>query len=418
MPGSPDVWNHVPSFARLTAPLTSRQRPSGADATVTETSTAPLARRRRSAGIAAGVAVAVLAGGTTAYGVAHKTVTLDVDGEITRVSTFAGSVDGVLADAGVDVDTRDTVAPASTTSLADGSQIVVRHARLVQVSVDGAETEVWTTALNADEALGALSTRGGEVSLVASRSQGDGRPELPVDLDGPLEVVVDGATHPVEDGSRGLPAVLADLGVTLGDLDEVSVRQSETGTVTVVVTRVLVQDVPEVHPIAFEVVEQQDAGRYVGTKDVVTAGVEGQRTVVNRITTVDGVETARQLLSDTVTTAPVTQVVAVGTKPKPVPKPAPAPARAASAPAAASASAGGLNWAALAACESGGRPNAVSASGRYHGLYQFSVATWNAVGGSGLPSQASPAEQTARAQALFDRAGAGQWPHCGPRLFS
>jgi hypothetical protein len=148
---------------------------------------------------------------------------------------------------------------------------------------------------------------------------------------------------------------------------------------------------------------------------------------VHRITTVDGAETARQLLSDAVTTEPVAQVVAVGTKPKPVPKPKPAPAPAAarsaapssggSAPAAASASAGGLNWAALAKCESGGRVNAVSSTGKYHGLYQFSVATWNAVGGSGLPSQASAAEQTARAQALFDRAGAGQWPHCGPNLF-
>ena len=120
-------------------------------------------------------------------------------------------------------------------------------------------------------------------------------------------------------------------------------------------------------------------------------------------------------------------MVAVGTKPKPAPKPVaksrPAPAApsgsasGSSEPAAGSASSGGLNWAALAACESGGRVDAVSGTGKYHGLYQFSVATWNAVGGSGLPSQASAAEQTARAQMLFDRAGAGQWPHCGPRLF-
>ncbi len=412
------------SFARLTAPFSALRRPARDDR---PTEGDRPARSRRSAGIAAGVAVAVLAGGTTAYGVAHKTVTLDVDGEVTEVSTFAGSVDGVLSDAGIDLDERDTVAPAVSTSLGDGSQIVVRHARQVQVDVDGTETAVWTTALNAEEALGALATRGGDVRLVASRSQGGGRAELPVDLDGALEVVVDGQTHAVADGSAGLPAVLEDLDVTLTALDEVSVRPSETGTVTVVVERVVVQDVPEVQPIAFGVVEQQDPNRLVGTKDVVTAGVEGQRTLVHRITTVDGAETARQLLSDAVTTEPVAQVVAVGTKPKPVPKPKPAPAPAAarsaapssggSAPAAASASAGGLNWAALAKCESGGRVNAVSSTGKYHGLYQFSVATWRAVGGSGLPSQASAAEQTARAQALFDRAGAGQWPHCGPNLF-
>ena len=31
---------------------------------------------------------------------------------------------------------------------------------------------------------------------------------------------------------------------------------------------------------------------------------------------------------------------------------------------------------------------------------------------------ASLAEQTARAQALYDRSGAGQWPVCGKNLFS
>ena len=77
-----------------------------------------------------------------------------------------------------------------------------------------------------------------------------------------------------------------------------------------------------------------------------------------------------------------------------------------------------LNWAALAKCESGGNPTAVSSTGKYHGLYQFSVSTWQAVGGAGLPSDASAEEQTARAKMLYNRSGAGQWPHCGKNLFS
>jgi peptidoglycan hydrolase-like protein with peptidoglycan-binding domain len=76
-----------------------------------------------------------------------------------------------------------------------------------------------------------------------------------------------------------------------------------------------------------------------------------------------------------------------------------------------------LNWRALARCESGGNPRAVNPAG-YYGLYQFSRSTWRGVGGSGLPSHASSAEQTRRAQTLFSRTGARSWPHCGPRLFS
>ncbi len=58
----------------------------------------------------------------------------------------------------------------------------------------------------------------------------------------------------------------------------------------------------------------------------------------------------------------------------------------------------------------------MSSTGRYRGLYQFSLATWAAVGGSGDPVDASTAEQTRRAQILYDRAGRGQWPHCGRYL--
>jgi peptidoglycan hydrolase-like protein with peptidoglycan-binding domain len=78
--------------------------------------------------------------------------------------------------------------------------------------------------------------------------------------------------------------------------------------------------------------------------------------------------------------------------------------------------AAGLNWPALAQCESGGNPGAVNPAG-YYGLYQFSTGTWRSVGGSGLPSSASSGEQTTRAIILFGRTGAGSWPSCGHHLF-
>ncbi len=78
--------------------------------------------------------------------------------------------------------------------------------------------------------------------------------------------------------------------------------------------------------------------------------------------------------------------------------------------------AAGLNWPALARCESGGNPGAVNPAG-YYGLYQFSPGTWRSVGGSGLPSHASSGEQTRRAIVLFGRTGASSWPSCGHHLF-
>lgn len=112
-------------------------------------------------------------------------------------------------------------------------------------------------------------------------------------------------------------------------------------------------------------------------------------------------------------------------KPEPDPEPAaepapePAPAPSASYPrnqGEPSAAAVSQNWPGLAQCESGGNPSIISSNGLYHGLYQFSIPTWQAMGGSGAASSAVPDEQTYRAQILWDRAGPGQWPVCGANL--
>lgn len=68
---------------------------------------------------------------------------------------------------------------------------------------------------------------------------------------------------------------------------------------------------------------------------------------------------------------------------------------------------------AIASCESGGDPTAVSSDGSYRGKYQFSFETWAAVGGSGDPATASEAEQDYRAALLYAQSGPGQWPVCG-----
>ena len=68
-------------------------------------------------------------------------------------------------------------------------------------------------------------------------------------------------------------------------------------------------------------------------------------------------------------------------------------------------------WAAIASCESGGNWSTNTGNGYYGGL-QFSLSSWRAVGGTGLPSDASASEQIARAQALQARSGWGNWPVC------
>jgi peptidoglycan hydrolase-like protein with peptidoglycan-binding domain len=67
---------------------------------------------------------------------------------------------------------------------------------------------------------------------------------------------------------------------------------------------------------------------------------------------------------------------------------------------------------AIARCESGGDPAAVSADGQYRGKYQFSRATWRSMGGKGDPAAAPEAEQDRRAALLLRRQGPSAWPSC------
>jgi nucleoid-associated protein YgaU len=71
-----------------------------------------------------------------------------------------------------------------------------------------------------------------------------------------------------------------------------------------------------------------------------------------------------------------------------------------------------IDLGAIAMCESSGNPRAsgpVTAAGGHFGLYQFDLPTWRSVGGTGNPRDASPAEQTRRAQMLAAQRGTQPW---------
>ncbi len=79
------------------------------------------------------------------------------------------------------------------------------------------------------------------------------------------------------------------------------------------------------------------------------------------------------------------------------------------------ASSDGVNWSAIAACESGGDWSANTGNGFYGGL-QFTEQTWLAYGGGQYASSAnlaSPAQQIAVAQRVLAGQGIGAWPVCG-----
>ena len=71
-------------------------------------------------------------------------------------------------------------------------------------------------------------------------------------------------------------------------------------------------------------------------------------------------------------------------------------------------------WDRVAECESGGDWSINTGNGYYGGL-QFSLQTWKAFGGEGMPHEASKQEQISVAQKTLAEQGSGAWPTCGEK---
>jgi uncharacterized protein YabE (DUF348 family) len=350
--------------------------------------------------------VTALVGGTTAFVAFDRSVTISVDGKQHQVHSFARNVGDLLEGEGIQVDEHDLVTPSLDEGFSDGDTVLVRYGRPVLLTVDDSTRTVWTTARTVDEALMMFGIRaeGAYVSASRSRRISPGGLELDVRLPHRVTVLADGKVHDLTTTAFTVRDALAEAGVRVRRQDRVTPDlESRPGEEQVVaVSRVDGKRVVEEKPIAFKTIKRKTDELYAGTTKVLREGKVGLRVRVFRETFVDKKLTSRRLVRERIAAKPVTEIVLVGTKPVPQNSP----------------TADGLNWAALAECESGGNPQAYNPAGPYYGLYQFSLSTWQAVGGSGLPSENSSAEQTYRAQILYRQSGAGQWPVCGSRLFT
>ncbi|MFI8323328.1 ubiquitin-like domain-containing protein [Streptomyces sp. NPDC085529] len=349
--------------------------------------------------------VAFLAGGTTAFVADDKAVRLSVDGVPRTLHTFADDVDELLADEGLTVGAHDLVAPAPGEALASGDEIVLRYGRPVALTLDGYRRQVWTTADTVEGALRQLGVRAEGAHLSVSRSAAISRTGLALDVrtERAVTFLADGRERTVRTNAATVAEALDEAGITLGGEDTTSVPRDafprDGQTITVLRITGSTQTREEAVPHAVERI--RDPELFAGTEVVERQGVPGLRRVTYHLRSVNGVKQRPRRTGEELVREPVSRKVRVGTRRLPT----------------SVAGADGLNWGALAACESGGRPNAVDPSGTYGGLYQFDPGTWRSLGGSGVAQNAPAAEQTFRAKKLYVQRGAGPWPHCGRRLF-
>ncbi|MFF8674376.1 ubiquitin-like domain-containing protein [Streptomyces sp. NPDC015242] len=348
--------------------------------------------------------VAFLAGGTTAFVAKDKAVELTVDGKARTLHTFADDVTELLAEEGVELGAHDVVAPGPGTELGSGDEIAVHYARPVRLTLDGHRRQVWTTARTVEGALRQLGVRQEGAYVSTARSRRIGREGLALDVrtERTVTVMADGRARTVRTNAATVREAVEEAGITLRGQDTTSVPQGSFPRDGQTVTVLRITGGKEVREelIPFQVRRTDDPGLFRGTEVVERAGEPGLRRITYALRTVNGVKQKPRRVGTEVVREPRAQLVRVGTRPRP----------------ASVQGADHLDWQGLAACESGGRPDAVDPSGTYGGLYQFDTRTWQALGGRGRPQDAPAAEQTYRAKKLYVRRGASPWPHCGGRL--
>ncbi len=257
-----------------------------------------------------------------------------------------------------------------------------------------------------------------------------------------LSVAVSGGAYAaVQVGERGRAsgADAADQRIDALDAEGAHGRVSVSSSTSTLTTETV--DTTDPHGS----LQQESSDLPQGESKVATPGVDGVVRTTYEVTTVDGKEVSRRPIAQVVVTQKVDEVVLVGTgaakKQEQSQPQAQAPAPSASPDSSSgsdgsggsggsggSASAGGSGdsgggtsevgddvWGRLAQCESGGNPKTNTGNG-FYGMYQFTLSTWQSLGGTGYPHEADAATQTAMAKKLQAQAGWGQWPACADKL--
>jgi len=383
-------------------------------------------------GVAALVIALVAGGGIVAS--AHKNVTVTVDGAQQEVGTLAGSVEGALDSAGLTINEHDTVAPAIDTAISDGSQIVVERGRLLTLTIDGQTREVWTTATTVEEALAELGQNPAAYKLSADRSR-----EIPVDglavsadtLYNATVSVGGAAAAAVQTSAKTVGDLLTEQGVVVGPEDAVhpGVAAPLTEGLVIEVTRIATTTVTEEVEVPQPADQQvEDDSIDAGTSTVTQQGAPGKDSVTYQVVTTNGQQTAKNEASRTPIAAPQATIVTVGTKQAPVARSSSSSSsssggssssssssgssEASSAPASSGSS--GINWDAIANCESTNNWSINTGNGYYGGL-QFDIGTWLSNGGGQYAPRADLAtkeQQIAIAENTAASRGTSPWA-CG-----
>jgi uncharacterized protein YabE (DUF348 family) len=250
-----------------------------------------------------------------------KNVHLVVDGQARTVQTTAQSVGQVLRTAGYRVSSHDLLAPAASSHISNGTRIVLRRGRLLQLSVDGVATSVWTTAPTVSEALAELGYSSTDfVSVSRAQRLPLGVTDIAIRSPRTVTLIRSGKSEQVSTTDTTVGQMLTDLGIDLSSAYRLSAKPTDAIVAgqTVRIQRIDRKLVSRMTALPYPVSKHYTAAMSAGTTKVLAQGKAGQAKTTFALVFIDGKMVAKTKVSSVVVAAPRKQVEAIGTKDAPV----------------------------------------------------------------------------------------------------
>ncbi|MDP4177695.1 MAG: 3D domain-containing protein [Bacillota bacterium] len=190
----------------------------------------------------------------------RKTVTISVNGNEMKVTTFRKTFRKVLSDNGVTIGAKDKVTPNIDSKVKRTDNISIKRAIKIVVDDGGVKTNIMTTKDSVDQLLSS------EGYLLAASDK-----------------------------------VSPSMGSVLKPGMEIQI------------TRIDSKVIKENLPVDYQTTVQQDDNMEKSTTRVVQDGVQGEKQISTQVIFQNGKEIARQIISEVITKQPIVKIVAEGT---------------------------------------------------------------------------------------------------------
>lgn len=230
----------------------------------------------------------------------NKTITVNVDGQVSSVQAFGGSVSQVLQRANVDVKPADQVSPALGDTVDNGTVITVNTSKEIKVNVNGAKSTVQTTSTNVGDLVNQLGLGANAATSAPKDMTLASADVISISTPKSVQILADGKNHAQMTTAANVGDLLASAGIPVGAADLVSQPREApvVNNMVIKISRVDAGASTVTADLPFRTVRTVDPNMFKDQQTITQAGVVGKLQTSFKVLRVDGREVSRTQTGD------------------------------------------------------------------------------------------------------------------------